>query len=124
MTRIITLTIPQASPSLNSTTRRHWRVYYRQKKLWQTLIMVAKSQAGVYGRPLFERAKVNIERHGVKLCDVDNLIGGTKVCTDSLRALGLIVDDSPWHIELTVTQRISKEPKTVITIEDLAGQMC
>jgi Holliday junction resolvase RusA-like endonuclease len=119
--RVIILTIPKASPSLNTINGQHWNHYRQQKRAWLDLIWVAKLDAGIYGMPMFERAKVSIERFGTRSLDVDNLTGGCKMLIDSLRQLGLIVDDSPAHIALTVTQRISKTPRTVIHVEQIAA---
>lgn len=114
-----TLEVPKASPSLNEINGRHWRHYREQKKLWEKEIWVAKSQAGIYGMPMFKRAKVSIERYGLNLLDVDNLTGGCKMIIDALRALGLIEDDSPAHIDLTVKQHCSKSPRTLISVQEV-----
>lgn len=124
MSRIITLTVPKASPSLNTINGQHWSYYREQKKLWLQLIWVAKAEAGIYGFPMFERASVTIQRFGIKALDEDNLTGGIKATVDCLRSLGLIVDDSPAHIMLEVTQKVSKQPRTVIRIEELARAVC
>lgn len=116
MTRSIVLTVPKASPSLNATTRQHWRVYYRQKKLWEKLLWVAKAEAGIYGMPMFEYANVRICRYGAKLLDPDNLVGGMKPLIDSLKALGIIVDDSPAHMSLSVMQGTDTNHRTVIQV--------
>jgi hypothetical protein len=117
--RIITLTVARASPSLNEINGRHWSHYRQEKRAWLDLIWVAKLEAGIHGMPMFERAAVRIERFGRRSLDVDNLTGGCKMLIDSLRALGLIADDSPEHIHLTVTQHTSRTPRTVIQVEQL-----
>lgn len=115
---IVVLNIPKASPSLNATTRAHWMVYYRQKKLWERLIWVAKVEARVFSDPLFERAALTITRYGKRQLDPDNLVGGVKVLVDALKALRIITDDSPDHIWLTVYQHAKADApeSTVITI--------
>lgn len=57
----------------------------------------------------------------MKLCDFDNLAGGSKFLCDGLRYAGLIRDDSPEDIELVVTQRKVKrgEECTIVTIEPI-----
>lgn len=126
MSRIITLSVPKASPSMNTFNGRHWRHYREQKKLWEKYVWVAKADAGVFGMPMLERAKVRFERYGVKLLDEDNLTGGCKMILDSLKALGLIEDDSPGHVTLTVVQKQTTKDKirTVIHIEELARAVC
>lgn len=116
---MITLTIPMATPSLNVVTGRHWRHYWRQRKLWRQLVWVAKAQAGIHGDPLFQRASVRIVRYGANLLDEDNLRGGMKPVIDAIKALGLIVDDSPQHITLVTEQWLSKEKKTVIQVAQM-----
>lgn len=124
MSARFTLTVAKASPSLNTINGRHWSHYRQQKKLWMQLILVAKMEAKVYGRPMLARAKVSIERFGSKLLDGDNLVGGCKNLIDCLKALGIIVDDSPKHIDLTVSQHLSKNIRTVIHIEELTRATC
>lgn len=64
------------------------------------------------------RSRVVIESRRSRLCDPDNLY--VKAILDAIRYAGLIADDSPEHIELTVKQ--TKVPKdeemTVVTIEN------
>jgi hypothetical protein len=116
--RSITLTIPKASPSLNATTRAHWSKYYRLKRLWEKLIWVAKHEAEVYDDPMFKHFRITITRLGKRLLDVDNLVGATKPLIDSLKALRLIVDDSPDRMALTVCQVKSDDERTVIQIDE------
>lgn len=115
---IVVLNIPKASPSLNATTRAHWMVYYRQKKLWERLIWIAKVEARVFSDPLFERAAITITRYGKRQLDPDNLVGGVKVLVDALKAVRIITDDSPDHIRLTVDQHAKADApeSTVIAI--------
>jgi hypothetical protein len=122
MNRVIEITIPKASPSLNEINGHHWIRYRAHKRQWLDLIWIAKIDAGVYGMPMFERANVRIVRHGAKLLDTDNLVGGVKPIVDSLRALGIIADDTPEHITLTVEQCIAAESvRTVIHVEQIAA---
>ncbi|MDE2098669.1 MAG: hypothetical protein KGL39_15550 [Patescibacteria group bacterium] len=99
------------------STRRNGRTCAK-KKLWEKLIWIAKVQARIYHQPKFERSKIHILRRGKKLLDKDNLVGGVKPLVDSLKALGVIVDDSPAHISLTIEQCLGK-PCTVILIEKI-----
>jgi hypothetical protein len=116
--RSIILTIPKASPSLNSTTRAHWRKYYDQKKLWRQLVWVAKIEAKIYGEPMLEHFRITITRYAGRLLDIDNLVGGVKPLVDSLKDLCLIVDDSPDRMALTVCQECSIDARTVIQIDE------
>lgn len=115
----VTLTIDKASPSLNELQGLHW-VRLRARNLeWLNLVCAAKLNAGLHGMPMFERAKVHIMRQGAKLLDEDNLAGGMKPLIDSLRKLGIIVDDSPDRMSLTVEQRIGKPKRTTIHVEQV-----
>ena len=65
------------------------------------------------------RFDLRIERRSTKLLDKDNLYGGVKHTCDALRYAGLIREDDPESLELTVTQTKVKtraEACTVITI--------
>lgn len=52
-----------------------------------------------------QRARLRITRCARRLLDEDNLSGGAKPLIDCVKQAGLIVDDSPEHIELIVRQR-------------------
>lgn len=122
MTQHFHLTIPKASPSLNTVTGKHWIRYWRAKRLWERLIWIAKVQAQIYADPLLEHATVTITRYGKRLLDDDNLVGGAKPLVDSLKALRLIVDDSPRHIALTVFQFQSTQEQTDIHITEVDAE--
>lgn len=112
---MIVLDIPRASPSLNDTRRKHWRVVYREKKLWSEEIHYALIQVRHRGGLVPNRARVTVERYG-RLLDVDNFVGGLKPIIDSLRREGLIADDTAEHLEL-VPRQFKGKPRTVITVE-------
>jgi hypothetical protein len=115
---MITLTIPEATPSLNEWNKGHWSVYTKMRRHWSMLMMEAKNNAHVRGGPLLN-ARVNIIRHGIRALDTDNAVGGCKVVIDSLRDHRLITDDDPAHLTLTVEQvKVERGdyPATVIQI--------
>lgn len=116
---MITLVIPELSPSLNITRSGHWSTRHKRRKHWSMLVLVAKSEAGVYALPEPRKARVTIERHGGKALDADNFAGGAKDLVDGLRDNGLIVNDDPANLELRFEQYPgSRTPKqTVIRIE-------
>lgn len=71
------------------------------------------------------RAHVSIERRSLKLLDKDNLYGSVKFLCDALRYAGLIADDDPESIELTVTQRRVRhraETGTEVTVAPLPAK--
>lgn len=105
MTVAICLTIPELTPSLNTTLRLgHWSNHSRHRKHWSMLVLVAKSEARLYAPPNLVRALVSIERHGGRIMDPDNLVAGCKAVIDGLKDNGLIVDDDPEHLVLNVVQ--------------------
>lgn len=119
---MITLQIPEASPSLNEFIKAHWNKYSAMRRHWSMLVLVAKTEAAVgtvVNWTPYPKSRVRIIREGLKLLDEDNLKGGTKPVIDGLRDQRLIIDDSPEHMVLEVVQvRISKPqyPRTRIEI--------
>lgn len=80
----------------------------------------ARADAGQESRPT--RVKVRIISYRCRLLDIDNLAGGSKFLIDAIRYQGLIRDDSPDAIELSVSQiRVSKRDleETVVILERL-----
>ena len=118
---MIVLDIPRATPSLNATRWKHWRVAYREKQLWQQEVRAARLKAGHYRPVAPRRARVTVERYGREL-DPDNFVGGLKSILDSLRLEGLIADDNPNSLEL-VPRQFAGKPRTVITVESLGSKI-
>ena len=71
------------------------------------------------------RFHVSIESRRIRLLDTDNLVGGSKFVLDLLKkrgGCGLIDDDAPDRIALSVTQTKVRHPVdecTVITVTPL-----
>lgn len=123
-------------PLLNRSLRTHWGIRKRQQAaIRATILEQIGGPAGLPSVP-FQKARVVIERHSVGTPDYDNLVGGGKQLIDCLttpvisksggcqrnrRGLGIIVDDSPYH--LTAEYHAVKcrlcEQKTVVTITEL-----
>ena len=117
---MITLCIPEASPSLNRLTGKHWAYHHRLRRHWSMLILVAKNHANIGDWQALEKAQVTVTREGYKLLDTDNYFGGLKCLLDSLKDHHLIVDDSPDHLTLSAGQRRisrSEYPRTLIVIQ-------
>lgn len=118
---MIVLEIPECTPSLNQTLRLgHWSKHARYRKRWSMLVLVAKSDAKLFRVEPLQKARVTIERHGGRTLDRDNLAGGVKALIDGLKDNGLIVDDSPAHIDLHLFQVPGGrgiQRKTVVRIE-------
>ena len=107
--------IPRVPSSPNYLRGKHWRVRHRETKLWRDEVFYAVKQAALIPAP-YPKAKVEIERRSRGVLDPDNLYGCVKPVIDGLRYAGVLVDDSPAHIELTVTQSRG-EPLTRIEIQ-------
>lgn len=120
---MIELTIPEATPSLNRMLGIHWAKKARMRKRWGWLVRAARLEAKVHLDTPLPRAKVTVTRHGRRICDPDNLIGGTKMLTDSLVKEGILENDTPVHIELVVNQQKTTSPRTVVRIEALEGKI-
>lgn len=105
------LEIPRIAPSPNELLGKHWRVRFKNQQTWRQEIYYAVRAARVAGdaRVLpYPKARVSIERRSRGTLDEDNLYGSAKPVIDGLRYAYVIVDDSPNHIRLTVTQSRGK----------------
>jgi hypothetical protein len=119
----VKLIVPIVPPSANVYQRMHWAQKKRLRAkfthaLYRDLIVEG---AGV-DRAMAKRG-VNIVVHSkgerVRRLDPDYLVG-CKALIDSLKDIGLIVNDSPKWIDLTVSECREDGPFTEIEINDLA----
>lgn len=130
----ITFTLPEQFPLLNVQQRRHFRTRGKMK------ISTARQIIALLGaeRPAepFQKARVTVTRYSSGSPDRDGLYGGVKDLLDCLTTpspqangkvrnkygIGLIVDDSPAHIELDVrAERCRRaEQRTEVVVEALA----
>lgn len=127
-TPLITLEIPDATPSNNVIKGMHYRVYQKLRQHWRQMTAQALQLSGAASDPL-EKSYIEIDRHcaGGGL-DWDNAYGGLKPLLDCLvvasarnpDGLGVIVDDSPKHMPMAplVTQHTAKKgaSRTVVRI--------
>lgn len=119
---MITLDIPRIPASPNQLLGAHWRHRHRNSQTWQDEIWFALHQAGYSTqRTPYARARVTIDRRSRGELDPDNLVGSVKPVIDALRYAHVLVDDSPKHLELVVTQLRDHRvpPRTLITIQAL-----
>lgn len=100
----LTFVIPGVPPSLNALLRMHWKARRRLGLMWSKLIWAARTEqlASPFG-PM-KKAAVTIERRSPRLLDTDNAYGAVKMVVDGLKSNGIITDDSPEYITLTVMQ--------------------
>lgn len=113
------LEIPRVPCSPNDLLGRHWRYRSKNQNAWRDEVYYALMQSGnARLRVPFAKARVSIERISRGLLDPDNLVGSIKPVLDGLRYAKVIKDDSPEHIELTVTQSRGK-PCTRIYVQPI-----
>lgn len=117
---MIELKIPEPTPSLNPMLRQFWAKRVEDQKRWRWLVRAARLNARVHLEKPLLKARVTITRHGKRILDRDNLYGGVKGLVDILVKEGLIAGDTPDHIQLEVHQHVTKNPRTVVQIEEAA----
>ncbi len=113
---MITLSIPEATPSLNAVNRMHWSRRNRLRGEWQWLVKAEVLNRKIHVKAS-EHANVTITRYGPRVLDHDNLVGGAKQIVDSLVWEGFLIDDTPAHLTTTYVQHIGKPSRTVVRIE-------
>ena len=122
---IISIPMPGAKEcSLN--WRGHWAQRARAVKTLRGAAMICALSCSNWSRPNYEKAKVSItfvipNRHHIK--DSDNAMASIKPAIDGCVDAGIIVDDSPDHLqyEMPIIWQVDKEraPLTIIEIERL-----
>lgn len=104
--------------------KAHWAAIQRSKKQWTEFLYFKAKQLRIPPQVEGERRHVAVTfyRPGPE-SDSDNAHSLCKVCLDSAVNAGLLADDSPKHIDLSVTTVSSGKSRTVIEITRLpAGQ--
>ena len=141
---MITLHIPEATPSLNQF-RRHWARLYQLQSHWDALVRQAVErwvyddggtgrlraldvQARMKQLAPTGRRRVTIVRSSPHALDEDNFLGGLKPIIDSLRLRRakrggyhgnhLLEDDALANLEHGDHRQVLGPPGTVIIIED------
>jgi len=119
------------TPSLNETLRWHWSVKRKRQKAVaeEAYVQFPKAWRAFYGMQPIARARVHIIRHGSRLLDEDNLVGGVKGLVDVLKppgksspySLGIIAGDEPDKLVLSVAQVKCKrvDACTWVEVEDM-----
>lgn len=121
--------IPYEVPSLNKTSRQHWRSRVRDVNLCTALCRTHGWEAS--GASI--RRLVTITSYRKQKCrDIQNFIGGCKSLNDGLVRAGILVDDSDGWATFTYRQFIlselpdelikkhGKRPLTVIEVNDVS----
>ncbi|GAJ29718.1 hypothetical protein Amme_076_011 [Acidomonas methanolica NBRC 104435] len=126
-------TLPEPFPLLNVQQRKHYRRRAAEKR--RTAALIASILGSERPAQPFERARIEVVRYSCGSPDTDGLFGGVKdlldcLTTPSLRAdgsvrnkygIGVIVDDSPRHIDLDVRSVRCKraEARTEIMVTEI-----
>lgn len=105
---LIEFSIPVATRLPNRTQGQHWSAGHAYRKA--LLPLVSEAVKPWVGHAPMERARVTVTRRSVGVPDTDNCWASAKPLIDLLLArtkthphsLGLIVDDAPGQMELTV----------------------
>jgi len=113
------LEIPRVPSSPNYLRGKHWRVRWRESKLWNEEVGLAILTQKHRDQP-YQCAQVTINRQSRGELDPDNLVASVKPVIDALTRNRLITDDSSEHIELEVRQvrkPTREKPCTLIEVE-------
>lgn len=101
-----TVSLPPSTLSPNS--RAHWATRHRDADEYQQAVWLAGRGcvAEATGSP-WQRAQLELVQYAVRPRDHDNFLASAKPLIDVLhlsgrRSLGLLVDDSPEHLSITV----------------------
>jgi hypothetical protein len=121
--RTVKITIGVPSPSANEWTYKHWRAYSRIKKRWLDHLSIAWLPQRLHLSEPLPRVILAVERASIRLLDEDNLVAGLKPIIDGLRALGIIVDDTPdrFTLGMMVQHKVPHkvEQRTILRIAEL-----
>lgn len=115
------ITVPMVPPSGN-VLRRKYRTplaYASLRNAWERTIMAFLPAGSRPQQNRRMRVMVTIEHK--RLYDRDNAFSGCKPVFDSLKRLGLIVDDSEQWCEQHVEQIQSRENQTTIEVTEVAA---
>jgi Holliday junction resolvase RusA-like endonuclease len=112
----VKIILPFVTPSVNKLLRMHYFARKREQDKYKKWLAAA---GAVDRRFNAEKEKRHVEIHSFRKrrIDLDNLIGGMKLLIDALCDVGLLWDDSPRYLDLTVIQETDgKNPRTEVSI--------
>ncbi len=118
---MITFTVPGLTPAKCSPNARcHPMERHRAGKAYEMVVgLIANTHAP--SAP-FQRARITITQRAVRLADSDNFAARCKPAIDAVVRAGIVVDDSPDHVELVLkAERVKKriDEETFIEIEEV-----
>ena len=118
----LTVSLPIATPSLNTLLRAHWNKRKQLKQAFKWELLVAGACEDKYKVNGAKNRRVAIKAFRARLLDQDNFIGGLKPLLDGLIELELIHDDGPEYLDLKAEQIKARriDQRLEIIVEDIA----
>lgn len=113
---MIFIAVRKPIESQNKWVGRHWSVKHKATKDWETEIFAALNGKIQKAKG---KMKLKVQSYRKRLLDEQNLWGGLKPTLDAMKRLGLIVDDSPKWLEMSVGQKVQPGEYTVIELEEV-----
>jgi len=110
-TPLLTVTVAGHPPSQNA--RLHHMTRYRVNRMWRDEV-AWKVKAARLGRVWDKvRVQATFQHRRKSFADVDNLTASLKPLLDGLVVGGLVVDDSPEHLELMPVVQVVGDRRAV-----------
>lgn len=128
--RFVVFEIPGLTPTLNELRKMDMHTYRKSREAMAWQVRAALNRVGYFAQEPMQRAAVAIARYSTGEPDHDGLVGGIKPLVDCLvvasishpNGLGVIVDDKPARLALTVTSERAEtraDQKIVVAISEL-----
>lgn len=99
------------------------RAFYRFKELKDRYCQyILAEKLSARWRTPADRVEIEVVRRCCRLFDDDNAVGGAKYLRDSFVRMGIVVEDSPEHVTLTLRQEKAKagERGVIVRIQEVA----
>jgi Holliday junction resolvase RusA-like endonuclease len=123
MTYRLVFEIAGLPKSPNRLLGAHWTARSSHAKKWKRAVQLAVALNG--GLPLapLVKARVHCVRLSSGTMDRDGLCGSFKSVMDALVDCGVLVDDSPDHVDVTYAQEkcAPKKGKISVTVEEVTA---
>ena len=99
---VLEFEVPGRAPATSSPNARiNWRVKFAEGREFGALVQVLAQLAGTGAGP-YTRAHVTVTQRAMRLRDHDNFIASFKPGLDAIVRAGIILDDNPGCIDLTI----------------------
>jgi hypothetical protein len=118
----VSFTVAGHPASPNQVRSKHWRAIYKHNTPIKNECFLRASSTRPTKPYQIIRLAICLEKTGT-FYDDDNAVGVCKVLQDAVVRAGWVVDDSPGHVQLEVTQRRGWPKQARITITPLDGEV-